>query len=91
MGTDLSYPQEQITTATPEQFLDYQTEGVSVALLQKQTPDDFVVTHGITDEAFIRGKVPMTKEEVRSISVSKMQLCRDSIVYDIGAGTGSVP
>ena len=90
VGTDLSYPQEQITTATPEQFLDYQTEGVSVALLQKQTPDDFVVTHGITDEAFIRGKVPMTKEEVRSISVSKMQLCRDSIVYDIGAGTGSV-
>ena len=42
-----------------------------MALLQKQTPDDFVVTHGITDEAFIRGKVPMTKEEVRSISVSK--------------------
>lgn len=30
VGTDLSYPQEQITTATPEQFLDYQTERASV-------------------------------------------------------------
>lgn len=42
------------------------------------------------DEVFIRGKVPMTKEEVRCVSIAKLAPEKDSIIYDIGAGTGSV-
>ncbi len=42
------------------------------------------------DELFVRGDVPMTKSEVRAVCVSKLELGPDSILYDIGAGTGSV-
>lgn len=42
------------------------------------------------DEEFLRGKVPMTKAEIRAVSVAQMELTEDAVVYDIGAGTGSV-
>ena len=90
VGTNLSYPEESITTGVPADFSAYSVEGVSVVLLQQKNHTEPVVTHGIPDAAFIRAKVPMTKEEVRSISLSKLQLQADSVVYDVGAGTGSI-
>ncbi len=47
-------------------------------------------TFGYEDELFIRGDVPMTKSEIRSIVLSKLRLRRTDTAYDIGAGTGSV-
>ena len=39
---------------------------------------------------FIRGKVPITKEEVRAISLNKLNLKNAKTFIDVDAGTGSV-
>ena len=44
----------------------------------------------LKDSAFIRDKIPMTKEEIRHIVINKLQLKEDSIFFDIGGGTGSI-
>ena len=45
---------------------------------------------GIKDEDFVRGKVPMTKEEIRILTLVKARITPDTVVYDVGAGTGSI-
>ena len=48
-------------------------------------------TPGIPDEYFERAeKVPITKEEVRTIQLSKARLNVGQTVYDIGCGSGSI-
>ena len=48
-------------------------------------------TPGIPDDIFERSEnVPITKEEVRTIQISKARLCPGYIVYDIGCGSGSI-
>ena len=42
------------------------------------------------DELFIRGEVPMTKEEIRILTLAKAQLKPNDVIVDIGAGTGSI-
>ena len=48
-------------------------------------------TPGIPDEFFERvEEVPITKEEVRAVQISKGRLSPGHIIYDIGCGSGSV-
>ena len=47
-------------------------------------------TFGIADEEFIRGKVPMTKAEIRAMVMVKAAIAPGDTVADIGAGTGSI-
>ena len=89
VGQDFGYPTERIFTGSPSQCLDEGFGDLCVALIVNPTPDTRN-SISIPDEAFTRGDAPMTKSEVRTLSVAKLKLCRDSVVYDIGAGTGSV-
>ena len=45
---------------------------------------------GIPDAEFIRGKVPMTKQEIRILTIAKAGIKQGDIVLDVGAGTGSL-
>ena len=44
----------------------------------------------IRDEQFLRGNIPMTKFEVRTVSIAALEIEEGDTLIDIGAGTGSV-
>ena len=49
------------------------------------------VTPGIPDDLFERlPGIPMSKREVRLLLISHLRLQADSVVWDIGAGTGTI-
>ena len=89
VGENLSYPEEKITCGTAEEIAKGQFPSLSVMMIINEQPCPAVNVHGIPDDAFLRSKVPMTKQEVRSISMSKLQPKPADVIYDIGAGTGS--
>ena len=89
-GYQLSYPEEQIVTVTPEQCDRFIGEGLYTCILQNDAAEPPCLTPGLSDASFIRGKVPMTKEEVRGISLCKLGLHAGDVLYDIGSGTGSI-
>lgn len=90
VGENLSYENEKIFHDKAANLTEYREDALSVvtACNEKATPMSAV--HGISDGEFLRGKAPMTKEEVRTVSLSKLRLSEDSVCYDVGAGTGSV-
>ena len=89
VGENLSYPQERIVTAPAAELARETFADLSVLLARNPSPVRRGAP-GIPDGAFLRGEVPMTKEEVRTVSLSKLRLEDGHVLWDVGAGTGSV-
>lgn len=101
----LSYPDERITCATASEIAGQTFDDLNVMLIEfaggAGSPAGSSASRaassrwpyassGIPDELFIRGDVPMTKQEVRAVALAKLRLTATDTVWDVGAGTGSV-
>lgn len=93
----LSYPDERITCATASEIAGQTFDDLNVMLIEfaggAGSPANSrwpYASSGIPDELFIRGDVPMTKQEVRAVALAKLRLTATDTVWDVGAGTGSV-
>ena len=78
------------TPATLCQQLAAQRFAPLSVLLVENVPAPLRRTPGLPDAAFIRGKTPMTKQEVRAAVLAKLAVRPGDTLWDVGAGTGSV-
>lgn len=103
VGNALGYPEEVWKTVDAEHLAQEKTllkNAIIIlypSLVQQTTLDSKNKAYltqacriGIPDQEFLRGKVPMTKAEIRVQVLAKAQISRPDCVVDIGAGSGSI-
>lgn len=95
VGEHLSYPRQRVVTGTAKELAPQHFDGLAVVLAENPCPIERPWSApGLPDSAFLRGQgagsVPMTKEEVRALAISKLRLEPQHTLWDVGAGTGSV-
>ncbi len=89
VGENLSGPEEKITTSTAAELAGRSFASLSV-LLAEPAPRFERRSPGLPDGMFVRGQAPMTKQEVRAAALAKLGVGPSDVLWDVGAGTGSV-
>ncbi len=89
IGSRLGYPDEQIITGIAQDLTNCETDPLSVMIVENPNWCPYLPTC-IPDDQFQRGNVPMTKSQVRGMTVSSLNIAKNSVCWDIGCGTGSV-
>lgn len=89
VGENLSYDNERIFSGSAKELTGLHTDKLCVAVVINPQYEKNIRI-GIDDSEFIRDKVPMTKSEVRCAVISKLEIGRDDVCWDIGCGSGSV-
>ena len=92
IGYQLSYNDEKIISLSPQEINDNTIfkQGLYVGMIRNEKAVPRKLSPSFRDEDFIRDKVPMTKEEIRHLSICKLKLAENSVVFDVGCGTGSI-
>ena len=90
VGTDLGSVDETVERGTAEQLAERDFSPLAILCIENPNAESAVVAHGRADGDFLRTEVPMTKSEVRAVTLSKLRLTKNAICWDVGAGTGSV-
>ena len=90
LGYELSRPSQEIRECSAEDLAEAAKEGLYVLYIRHEDADRTPVLPGLPDSAFIRGKAPMTSSEIRALSLCRLGLTAGAVLWDVGAGTGSV-
>ncbi len=89
---DLGLPAEKFTKTDVRGLSEISASSLNILILIKAWEPS--LTHypllGIADEEFATAKKLITKQEVRAVTLAKLQLQDDLVMWDIGAGSGSV-